>query len=419
MPDEVVDRGNAPVSVGSVKRATYFGVMFTLNLGLCHLFHAQSAGACGETPVEAKPLLPLEGTTGAGLDIVLMSSSNVTEAAFALREVGPAAQDSAMNAGMPWPLPGSGVAAPDAGATTSPGDAGPPLTDLAEGDAEAAQREPQPVEFDTQCVRASMGGGAVCMARPVELLKPNTRYEWTVVAYWAEDEPAFVDAPWRTFTTGTHLTPSQRLGSFNVSLDGPTVFENHQCGIENTLLVKVDASEIHAPLVLNFAEIGPGFVTHAQTLTPDEPSTDVRLYNVPPCITPEVYDQTGKVHSLGELCLPTVLPPTDGNDDTADEPPEREEPGTSTSSEHDANDDTPSSPPSDRDPVSTSPASVNDAGTVSSPKDGNDGDHRRRGVDSPPRTGCTFTSPHDPTPRPPWLAAAIALVALRRFRGRR
>ena len=202
----LVDRHCAHVTIQAMKRTACLAAMFTLGT-VCHPFHGRSAHACGATPLEVNPLLPLDATIGAGLDIVLISSSNLTEATFALLEVGPAGQGAEPNAGMPWPPPNgdAGVASIDGDAgsvnasdpPSSPLDAGSPLTatDTRVVDAGASEpivntdEAPQPVEFETECFAATRGGGAVCIARPLALLKPNTRYEWAVVAHSTLNHP--------------------------------------------------------------------------------------------------------------------------------------------------------------------------------------------------------------------------------------
>lgn len=421
-----------------MKRTACLAVMFTLGT-VCHPFHGRSAHACGATPLEVNPLLPLDATIGAGLDIVLISSSNLTEATFALLEVGPAVQGAEPNAGMPWPPPNgdAGVVSidGDAGSVNAsdppspPRDAGSPLTatDTRVVDAGASEpivntdEAPQPVDFKKECFAATRGGGAVCIARPLALLKPNTRYEWAVVAPWAEEEPSFVDASWRSFTTGTQVVGPVQLSSTEVTVEGRVLYADQPCGIESMLTVKVAVSELAVPLVVNVAEVSPGYVTHAQALTAAAPAVEMRLYNAPDCIKPEIYDQTGQVHALGEVCSP-VVPATDGNGDTVEEPHDGEHSEPSTSSDDDVNEDTPSANAVESgDDANSTETTAGDIGLAPVTDESTNDAHRQRGVDSPGRTGCTISSASTPTPAPllPWSAAAIALVALRRFRGRR
>lgn len=318
---------------------------------------SRDAHACGATPVEVQPLLPLDGATDVPLNAVLFSSSNLREAVFELHEV----LDDASDADDP------AIAAPavDAGANPA-SDAGPSGA----------------VRLSVDCARGQ-GGGAVCLARPIEPLKPNTRYAWhTNVVVPDGYSPDYFEGLSREFTTGSALD-DQPISADAVRL---VVTENHQetgnpCGISRWIDVaySLRASE---PGVLHFADFTPSYIMHATLLAGGSgAATTATLYMQPTCLAPVLYDGAGHRTELPEWCPGDTAPPVvpwETSDDANDAP--MGPPGSSTS------------PP----PSAASPAAA-----------------RRE------RPLCTLSMPPTPTSRALPTAAGIGLALLLAERRRR
>jgi hypothetical protein len=167
----------------------------------------------------------------------------------------------------------------------------------------------------------------VCLARPSEPLKPNTRYAWhTNVAVPDGYAPEFFEGLSREFTTGSALD-SQPIAASAVSL---VVTEDHHptnsgndCGIDHWMDV---AYSLHAsePGVLHFADYTPSYVMHATLLAGGSGAT-ATLYMPPACLAPVIYDAAGHRTALPEWCPgdaaspPTV--PWETSDDDAPGPP--------------------------------------------------------------------------------------------------
>jgi hypothetical protein len=275
----------------------------------------RDAHACGETPFEAQAALPLDGATNVPLNAVLITSANVTDADFELREV--AAATAGVQA-QPLEPPA------DAGAT-------------AVVDAGAASQ----VALDVDC---SVGAaeGALCTARPREPLKPDTRYAWRT----APDgyvPPSALDV-WREFTTGSALD-DQPLSADAVGFvvtDSYRSSDPSPCGITHstTIAYSLRASE---PAVLQYAGYTPSYVMHATLLVPGE-DVSATLYNPPDCLSPVLYDAAGHRTPLSEWC-PSGSTPA---------PP---------STEENARDDqTPSGSSSDRAPSTPAEATASEPG---------------------------------------------------------
>jgi hypothetical protein len=279
--------------VGSSRRAVFLGCVLAAGALLGTQREAQ---ACGDTPVEVEALLPLDGATNVPLDAVLISSSNLTEAVFELRDLSNDAN---------WPAFAAPVA--DAGAS-------------ADGDARALGTVPLRVECDVPGIEH----GAVCLARPLEPLKPNTRYAWRTNVVVPEGYvPEYFLGLSREFTTGNApddgpLAPS----AVTLALFGEhyTTSEESPCGITHWLDVgySLRAGE---PAVLQFAGYTPSYVMHATLLTPDKAAaaTSATLYLPPDCLSPVLYDAAGHRTALPEWC-PGGTVPTSSHD--ADPEPE-------------------------------------------------------------------------------------------------
>jgi hypothetical protein len=309
--------------------------------------------ACGATPVEIQALLPLSDATSVPLNAVLLSSGNVTAAVFELYEVPDDASDADDRAIVPV----------DAGVNLA-NDAGPSGA----------------VALSVDCDAQGQGGGAVCLARPREPLKPNTRYAWsTNVAVPDGYAPEYFDGLWREFTTGSAID-DQPIAADAVRL---VVTEDHQslgnpCGINHWIeaAYSLRASE---PGVLHFADYTPSYVMHATLLTGGSgAAATATLYSPADCLAPMVYDGAGHRTALSEWC------PSDGTS-----PP--------TAVEEDAS-DTPSGPPS------TSPNPNPNAPAVAARRE---------------RPLCTLSMPPNPTSRTLPTAAGLGLALLLAERRRR
>lgn len=258
-------------------RCTYLaaGVLLSSSLLSTH----RAAHACGATPMEAQPLLPLDGATSVPLNAVLLTSANVSRAAFELREVAAAADGGHAEPSEPRPDAGA-IAMNDAGA---PGD----------------------VELEVHCSAPGAESGALCLARPREPLKPDTRYAWrtSVAALDGYVSPSPLDV-WREFTTGSAVDDealSADAASFVVT-DSQRSSDPYgsPCGIFHwtTITYALRASE---PAVLHYAGYTPSYVMHATLLVPGEEAS-ATLYNPGDCLSPVLYDAAGHRTALPEWC---------------------------------------------------------------------------------------------------------------------
>jgi len=249
----------------------------------------RNAHACGATPVEVQALLPLDGATDVPLNAVLISSSNLTEAVFELHEVSDDTSDAERPA----------IGAPPADAGVNPAsDAGPSAA----------------VPFSVDCDALGQGGGAVCLARPLEPLKPNTRYAWhTNVVVPDGYIPEYFQGLSREFTTGSAID-DEPIAADAVSL---VMTEYHQsggapCGIDHWMDVaySLSASE---PGVLHFADYTPSYVMHATLIAGGSAATaaTATLYLPAFCIAPVIYDVAGHRTALPDWCpRDATSPPT-------------------------------------------------------------------------------------------------------------
>lgn len=260
---------------------------------------SRDAHACGATPVEIQALLPLDGATNVPLNAALVSSSNLTAAVFELQEVLGESSDVDQRA----------IAEPAADAGVNPAsDAGPAGA----------------VALSVDCDALGQGGGAVCLARPNEPLKPNTRYAWrTTVAVPDGYVPDYFEGLSREFTTGSALD-DQPIAADAVRL---VVTDVHQedlnpCGISHWMEVaySLRASE---PAVLHFEDYTPSYVMHATLLAGGSgamPAT-ATLYSPPDCLAPVLYDVAGHRTALPEWCPGEgASPPTSVDEDASDAP---------------------------------------------------------------------------------------------------
>jgi hypothetical protein len=239
----------------------------------------RDAHACGATPIEVQPLLPLDSATKVPLNAVLITSGNVTHAVFELRELAAAAEGAQA-------VPLEPLA--DAGATA--------VVDVGSGNQ---------VALDVDCSARAVEGGALCMARAREPLKPDTLYAWrTNVA----EPDGYVPPPaldvWREFTTGRALD-NQPLSADAADFAVTDSYRSsdpygNPCGITHrtTIAYSLRASE---PAVLHYAGYTPTYVMHATLLMPGE-AVSATLYNPPDCLSPVLYDAAGHRTPLSEWC---------------------------------------------------------------------------------------------------------------------
>jgi hypothetical protein len=296
---------------------------------------------------------------------VLLSSSNLSEAVFELHEV----LDDASG-------DDRGIAAPALDAGTNPAsDAGPSGA----------------VRLAVDCGARGQDGGAVCLARPSEPLKPNTRYAWhTNVVVPDGYAPEYFEGLWREFTTGSAID-NEPVAADAVNL---VVTEEHQnlddevndCGINHWMDVaySLNASE---PGVLQFAGYTPSYVMHATLLGGGSgAAAAATLYSPADCLAPILYDIAGHRTELPEWCPGNGAPPPTAVDEDAS---------------NDASDD-PSGPPGSS--ANPNPNAPPNAPPVAA---------RRQ------RPLCTLSMPPAPTPRVLPTAAALGLALLLAERRRR
>lgn len=235
-------------------------------------------------------LLPLDGAINVPLNAVLITSANVSQAVFELREVA-----TAIDGGQAEPL-------------ERPADAG--ATAVAEGGA------PGQVALAVDCSSRAVVSGALCMARPRDPLKPETRYAWRSTVPDAYRTPE-LDV-WREFTTGIALDDqplAANAADFVVTdSDRSSDPYGRPSGITHwtTVAYSLRASD---PAVLQYADYTPSYVMHATLLMPGEEAS-ATLYNPPDCLSPVLYDAAGHRTLLSEWCpnTSTPAPPsTEGN----------------------------------------------------------------------------------------------------------
>ena len=256
------------------------------------------AHACGATPSEAEALLPLDGAMNVPLNAVLITSANITHAVFELREVA-AATDGVQGE----PLDPSA----DAGATA-----------VVDGGA------PGQVALTVDCSSHAVWDGALCMARPHDALKPDTRYAWRSNVATPDGYVTRADLDvWREFTTGIALD-DQPLSADAVSFVVTDIERSSDpfgrpCGLTHlaTVAYSLRAGE---PAVLQYAGYTPSYVMHATLLMPGAEASAM-LYNPPDCLSPVLYDAAGHRTPLSEWCPlgGTAAPPSD-EENVGDDP---------------------------------------------------------------------------------------------------
>jgi hypothetical protein len=328
----------------------------TLDVGVLAgalLAPGRDAHACGATPVEVQALLPLDRAVNVPVNAVLISSSNLTEAVFELHQVLDDADDADPRS----------LAEPD-------GDAGvnPP------SDAGALGAVPLGVDCDAR----GQEGGAVCLARPLEPLKPNTRYAWrTNVVVPSGYIPEYFEGLSREFTTGS-ANDDEPIAADALRLNVTEDFQNpstdgNGCGVFHwkTVAYSLRASE---PAVLHFADYTPTYIMHATVLAGGGEATPAALYSPPDCLAPVLYDVAGHRTAVPEWCpTPVASPPAEVDEDTHGDP---------------------SRPPASS--VSPNPSDSN-APTVAAPR---------------ARTLCTLSMPPTSTPRGLPTAAGLGFALL-------
>lgn len=237
--------------------------MWWIGLVMFHQLHAQPARACGATPDELVPLLPAEGAVDVPLNAALFASANLRSAVqFDLSEVTDGNED------------GGGLVS---------------------------------VPLIVECEPG--GEGALCLARPEEPLKPRTRYLWGVRG---EDEADTRTD--QTFETG-EASSAVWIPQVSVTVVQNVVFDSHPCGGDRLVTLKLGSQ---TPAVVFVPGLAPGYVMHAQALSPQDPDASWNLYQPPDCFELVVYDQLGASERKPEICPNEVLAPTrhEPDDDT-------------------------------------------------------------------------------------------------------
>ena len=223
------------------------------------------------------------------LNAVLITSANVSHAVFQLREVA-AATDGVQGEPLERSADAGGTAVADAGA-------------------------PGQVALVVDCSPRAVEGGALCIGRPREPLKPDIRYAWRskAAAPGGYLPPAERDV-WREFTTGSGLDdqplPADAAGVVRTESDRSSDPYGGPCGITHWTTVAYSL-RVSEPAVLQYADYTPGYVMHATLLMPGEEAS-ATLYNPPDCLLPVLYDAAGHRTQLSEWCpsASTAAPPT-------------------------------------------------------------------------------------------------------------
>lgn len=227
-----------------------------------HQLHARPALACGATPDQIVPLLPAKEAVDVPVNAALFASANLRSTMhFELSELAGGDEDG-----------------------------GGPVV---------------PVPLTVECEPG--GGGALCLARPEEPLKPRTQYSWMVRGEMP-DGGADSAERWQSFETGEARAevPSPEV---SVSVARNVRFESHPCGSDRVVGLKLE-NQGSAPAVTTVPGVTPGYVTHALALGPHDPDADWSLYGPPACFEVLVYDETGASQRLPEICPDEVLPPS-------------------------------------------------------------------------------------------------------------
>jgi hypothetical protein len=227
--------------------------------------------------LELETLLPQPGATNVPLNAVLITSSNRTVARMDLREV---------------------VDAASAGADAAAG---------LDVDAGADAGAPGAVPIDIEC-HVAPGQGAVCLGRPLEPLKANTRYEWRGQPVDNQSWVPFEYDPgeWRSFTTGSERD-DEPIDARDVTIR--VVREErslNSCGISHSIHVEYELGALE-PAVINHRGYTPVYVSHATLLTPGVDVAPVYLAMPPDCLEPEAYDRAGHITALPPLCLASEM----------------------------------------------------------------------------------------------------------------
>ena len=236
---------------------------------------SRPAAACGGTPLEVVMALPRPSAVGVPLNAALITSSNMTLAQIWLRRV-------------------------DGAPPGFESDAAPPATPADAG------LGGEDVELEVECDRGAYDDGAVCIARPTELLEPNTRYAWRAALLY-RDGSAEDGAPpleWQEFTTGDAVDAEPiAAGDVAITVTEDTRVNDNPCGTNRYTRLFYETSKLREHAVTYFAGVTPSYVMHATVLEPGQPAKEQVLYSAPDCVSPVVYDAAGNVTSLPELCL--------------------------------------------------------------------------------------------------------------------
>lgn len=240
------------------------GLLFALLLG------APRALACGATPDEIYPLLPVPGQEGvsqnAALTIGLSYAGDVT---FELEEV--------------------------------------------ESGAAVALLEPS-------CA------GEVCTVHPVVDLEAITAYRYRArFDFYPEGE-----GEWVEFSTGDGVDQTSPrpehvvLTLVSAAPAKPPAGEEHPCGYFRRATVDIHATGLEEPVAFVAESVTPSYFTPPVVLT--EPgTTSLDIVGAPACFTPWLIDAAGHRTELEEVCLPA-----DGLDpDDESEPASEDGPGAS------------------------------------------------------------------------------------------
>ncbi len=242
---------------------------------LLHLFHSNSAEACGTYVPEVFPLLPQNGAEAVPLNAVLIAAANYDEPRFALRVV-------ERNAGALV----SGE--PDAGALETLSDAG----------AEVA--------VSTECERGS--SLFFCRARIDGGLQPNTDYEWKVRTDSVVER--VVDSGWRRFRTGS--TEAARLAPPDIPVR--VVMNDYApddlCGGPDRIALELDPQHVDQAYAVDLFGLKYHSWSHARVVQPGTQPVTTQFNDPVDCVDVAAFDVIGERYELRRVCFDDELPLT-------------------------------------------------------------------------------------------------------------
>lgn len=212
---------------------------------------APRAFACGATPVEAYPLLPVPNQHGVPLNAVLTVGLSYDNVEFSVELVESGSGDSVQ-------------------------------------------------VLEPFCDKT------VCTVRPASDLEPNTAYRYRV----APSASSVADSGdgWIEFSTGEKHDLGQPEAEVTLSLTAaeprePADEQQHPCGYFRTATFEVTTRGLVEPVTVVAPGVLPTFFSGPVVLT-ESGTTTLEIVGAPVCFTPSIYDDAGHRSMLEEICLP-------------------------------------------------------------------------------------------------------------------